>query len=454
MVTDRTKLEEALGTGEFAAIVGTVENSWFDAKEQPYELRTDTGKRAFAKDVAAFANADGGVVIIGARTKVSKTHYGEEVVELRPFDQTLVDPGQYNNVASDWVYPRVEGLEIVWHPAVNASDRGIVAVRVPPQRAELKPFLVAKTIDGTKIVESFFGYAERRRDSNEPMGVADLQRALRAGLNYERTLEARLSSIEATLQNLARVSPVHDPATSQQLEVRIDEALATSDFEGDRSLVLAAYPVESVELSSIFVSAADSVRSKLERPPALRSGGWDLSTQRPAEIIRGQMLRIRGFRKILDLYRDGTFIFGCAASDGFLAWGSPEQQLHPIGVVEVMYSFCAFYDLVLRDFEFPPKAIRVRVHMRNLHKENIKTKLGAGAYNSRWQAFSENIREAPDDSFTVEKSFEASAYDPAAVAFDLLREVYLWFGLEERKVPYATSREALRVVDTDALRRA
>jgi hypothetical protein len=109
MIDSRAALETLLSSGVFDGLVGTVENVWFDAKDQPYDVTTDRGKRDLAKDVSAFANVVGGTVVIGARTKPSTTHFGDEVTELRPFEQSLVDPGQYRKIIADWVYPIVEG---------------------------------------------------------------------------------------------------------------------------------------------------------------------------------------------------------------------------------------------------------------------------------------------------------------------------------------------------------
>lgn len=56
-------------TGEFQQLVGEFEGQHLDAKAQPYLFASgnDT-KREFAKDVAAFANASGGCIIVGAET--------------------------------------------------------------------------------------------------------------------------------------------------------------------------------------------------------------------------------------------------------------------------------------------------------------------------------------------------------------------------------------------------
>jgi len=190
-------------------------------------------------------------------------------VKIRPLERHRVDAGRYTNVVTDWVFPSVDGFEIEWLPIQSNATRGLFAIRVPEQTEDRKPFLVVRMLDGGRIVETFFGYAERRGDVNRPMGIVDLQRTLRSGLNFERRLEERLSAIEAVLRDspLSLTSREDEAAARATLSERIDRAASDGDFAGDRTLVLAAQPVGANELKTIFSSADDSIRRRLERPP-------------------------------------------------------------------------------------------------------------------------------------------------------------------------------------------
>jgi hypothetical protein len=454
MIENREALEAMLADGTFDELIGSVENSWFDAKDQPYATSTAEGKTSLAKDIVAFANAEGGFLLIGFRTKPSDTHFRDEVVAVRPFEQKLIDAGQYQKIIAEWVYPSVEGLEIVFRPTADDAAKGVVALKVPPQRAERKPFLVTKTAEGARNNETIFGYTERRGDANEPLKIGDLQRALRIGLHYERTLDGRLSAIEALLQNAGTSQSDEESETQQNATQRIHDAYSASDFADDRAMILAAYPLRPAELKTIFSNTDDSIRRKLEHPPILRNGGWDLAVQRQGVIIRGELLRIRGFRRILDLYRDGTFVVGCLASDGFLAWASPDQKLNSMGLVEMIYNVCAFYGFVLDDMRSRPDAIEIQLNLIGLHKDDVKSKLAPGTSDQMfYQLMPDYIHPAPDPVFSVRKSFRTVEYQPESAAYQLLREVYFWFGFEEDKVPYAMEREGRRMIDPQALRR-
>lgn len=75
---------DAVGETELTRLVGASETEWFDAKRDLYG-RSDRDKRELASDVAAFANRQGGLIVIG----LDET--GEVVSALTPTpDESLV----------------------------------------------------------------------------------------------------------------------------------------------------------------------------------------------------------------------------------------------------------------------------------------------------------------------------------------------------------------------------
>jgi hypothetical protein len=63
--------------GHALTLVGQPESRWLDAKRQLWDLATAAGKAEAAKDLAAMANAQGGMILIPARTSVES---GREVI--------------------------------------------------------------------------------------------------------------------------------------------------------------------------------------------------------------------------------------------------------------------------------------------------------------------------------------------------------------------------------------
>lgn len=222
----RDEVEQLLSSGSFGGFVGEIESETFDAKSQPYPVASDSGKLELAKDVAALSNANGGYIVIGLHTKQSTVHYADEIEAVRPLSQTLVNTQQYRNIVDGWIYPRLEGLDVRFYGAADDAARGLVAIHVPQQRHELKPFLLARTFDGSRFVETVFGYVVRKGDANSSLSKNELQAALGSGLNFETKLSARLDRLEALITSLSTARSDAKDESAAKVEERVKRALS------------------------------------------------------------------------------------------------------------------------------------------------------------------------------------------------------------------------------------
>jgi len=450
----REQLEAIIAAGNFDALIGQVEGLEFDCKDQPYQLHADSGKRELAKDVSAFANAAGGFIFLGIKTKTSTSHFGDEVEEIHAFAQSLVNTTQYVDVIAAWVYPDIVGVEVRWVPTASDGTKGVVVINVP-QRAANGPFLITKTLDGTKVAETVFGYASRKGDRNPPLGVKELQGYLRSGIHYQEKLEERMDAIEALLKR--DVDLITHQAVQQgqvkKITERVEGAIKHGDLKSGRLIVISAQPSAPKELRTIFSSNEGSIKKRLEHPPIVRQHGWTLETLDQARIIRGEMVRVtNGNRKVLDLYRDGTMIFAASADSDFLAWGKEGAlKINPLALIEVVYSFMTLYQLVIADFIDPPEEVSFEARLLNMHLGGKKNVLGPYALTSTAQMIGLDSKEAPEDNWTTTISLPTKNFDPAAAAYGLVREVYLWFGLEEDKIPYSKNEDDVRKIDPQAI---
>src|SRR3989344_1889859 len=334
-----SKLLDIISRADFGVLVGQIENDWFDCKGQPYQIDSDEGKRELAKDVSSFANTEGGFIFIGVRTKRSPLHSGDEVEELRPFTQTLVNTVQYRDVIRSWIHPEIEDVDVQWIEIESGSDRGIIIITIPPQKSTIKPFLITRTLDGTgRKVEIVFGYIQRRGDTNQPLAVEGLQKILHSGLHYEEQLKERLDGMEVLLKNT-----VHQNQTNAQkktdgelIEQRTGKTLEHEEMKERRTITISTYPNQPSQLKTIFLSTEGSIRWYLEHPPTIRRHGWSLETLDQAKIMRGEMIRVaNGHRKVIDLYRDGTLIFVGLADHSFFVWHDVhKQKLNPLAIIE------------------------------------------------------------------------------------------------------------------------
>ncbi|MBK8094039.1 MAG: ATP-binding protein [Verrucomicrobiaceae bacterium] len=109
---------------------GIEENSRLDYKAADALQRTDGKKQEITKDVSAFANAAGGMIIFGIRehTKPDKRHLPESI---DPIDHTQFSKEWLDQVIGG-IQPRITGLEIIPIP-VEQPRLGMVYVVVIPQ---------------------------------------------------------------------------------------------------------------------------------------------------------------------------------------------------------------------------------------------------------------------------------------------------------------------------------
>ncbi|WP_137354726.1 RNA-binding domain-containing protein [Nocardia farcinica] len=167
-----------LRAGQMEWLIGEDESSFLEVKSVGYDLMQWPGKIELAQDVARFANSEeGGVLIVGFRTK--RRLGGETISKLTPIDcqDGVVD--QYRKVIDSRVYPLIDGLEVERFQQSNGN--AILAVKVPRQNDESKPFLVHGAIVGDKYEGAFISIVRRRADGSVPVTAPAIHAYLAAG---------------------------------------------------------------------------------------------------------------------------------------------------------------------------------------------------------------------------------------------------------------------------------
>lgn len=177
---DRERTIDLLRGGRADVLLGQTEYAWMDFKREGYK-KTDHDKFELAKDVAAFANADGGVLVLGIATV--KSGAIETASAVLPCPPGSVSAKSYKATLMRRLHPPPEGIEIFAVPQGSGGDVWVVAV--PPQPEEFKPFLVHGAVIDDTINDAYFSVVVRRGDDNlptDPQAVHALMAAGRAAL--------------------------------------------------------------------------------------------------------------------------------------------------------------------------------------------------------------------------------------------------------------------------------
>lgn len=173
----RETVLELLRVGRADVLVGQPEGDWLDVKSQDYELSTDAGKISLAQDVARFANAEyGGIVVVGMGAK--KSGDAEIIRDLRPLPPDTGGVRRHRQAIDNRLFPPPDGLTV---EEVKVGGGRLIILNVPRQPEELKPFLVHGAIVDGRVEGAFISIVRRRGEASIPVTAAAIHASLAAG---------------------------------------------------------------------------------------------------------------------------------------------------------------------------------------------------------------------------------------------------------------------------------
>lgn len=159
-------------------LVKSFESVWLEAKSSPYRLTEKDEQYELAKDVAGFANASGGLILIGAKTK--RRPEGDQITAVNGCVLSQAIPAAMRSTLRRWVYPRIDDLQID-QIVLSGDDRGVVLIEVPAQEETRKPFLVAGARAG-RTSQLGFTYAVREGEGVEAPRIEVVHQLIRVGI--------------------------------------------------------------------------------------------------------------------------------------------------------------------------------------------------------------------------------------------------------------------------------
>lgn len=212
-------------------------------------------------------------------------------------------------------------------------------------------------------------------------------------------------------------------------------------------IVLGVEPSEKINLDNFFAEENNQLYGLLKDPPYLRYSGWNLLTLDWPKIKDGTNWEVKnGDRKTIRLYRDGSLIAIAYADDSFLGWGQDHDkflqfpQLNSLAVVEYIYEFVELYKKMLSHYP-KLKKIKFKVGVKNADIWEGKKlylrpyEVGALFYSFD---FDDSSMTAVNKDFyeSVEVAISDDFYDSKYVAYRLVSEFFIHFGISPDKIPY------------------
>ena len=216
---------EILSSRIFERFKGLREGSVFEAKGKvPYDLNSAEGRYELAKDVTAFANSEGGYIVVGLQHRRLPNENTDEVHDLDLLPQIAFPTTQIAGVLKEYVHPKIKDLVIDWVPSLADETQGVGYIYIPPQPDEQKFFLVTKILEDSKAMRQIVvGIAVRKESANIPFTPDAVHRYIRDG--YSPTAK-RLTRLEEKMDRLMSLSrPTALTAPESELDGRIRRLL-------------------------------------------------------------------------------------------------------------------------------------------------------------------------------------------------------------------------------------
>jgi len=439
-----------LERGSFDELVGTTEDLYVEAKGEPYRLSSgDLQKQELAKDVSALANSGGGIILLGFRTKQDQLSSIEEVECCRSFPPSLFDPIQYRNVLQDWIHPVINSVRAVFYPSASDPNRGTAAIIVPANAAAEKPYIVTRVVapDG-RVCGTMFGYFERVLDRVVPMSGGTIRSQLRDGMRFNEFSE-RLTNLEIMLtQRFSQVAEANP--SPDKIAEKLREAGDAVGRVGQPNIVLAAASTSECKFTQLFESQTAPVVKLLEEPPILRWDGFAIKAPRPSSIIKGQLRRrvVPGY-ELIDLWKDGTLIAIGPGDYELLCWARQTRAgvglpIRNFVLAEVILNFVRLAAEVFKQATPLPRGLRFIVRLENMTIDGIPCTLSSERDNIRFPRAGEK-KVAPDSR--IDSSFVTpfEQLDVGRVVYELLGQIYTFFGFHESDMPYVDGNDPKRI---------
>lgn len=202
---DIETIQKIINSRDLSKFVGFKESFYLEAKNKnPYDFKSPNGRYELAKDITAFANNQGGFLILGLKTEQLIEENTDKVSELDLFLQEEFDINTYLGIAKENIFPKIDDLRIDWIEDIKTTKEGIAYIFIPPQKESKKYFVIKNVFeDGEKIRNIVFGIVKRNGADSIPLNIQEIYECLQKGKN---SISQRLSSIDEKIDLLSASS--------------------------------------------------------------------------------------------------------------------------------------------------------------------------------------------------------------------------------------------------------
>jgi len=344
------------------------EGSYLDYKKALSDGKKDRYQE-FLKDVTAFANANGGDILIGVKEPQDGLSIDEQIIGI---DDGKTIAESLERVSSSSIQPRISGLKI--YPIQLSNSKYVLLIHIPPSLS--KPHMVDHQRSKT---HSFY---IRHRESIQPMTTHEIREAVLNSATAVGRAQAYMEEMEAE----ARDSVASQPAFIFQVMPLIKPETLLNVL--DTRIIEIIERVSSKEIENIFKK--DDFYYKFE------------CNIRPYPTIKGIQGKneIGNIRYVINFHRNG-YIDVCYIIDKVRFENKMIYSLDR-GAMDIFKSFLFLCGTLLRTIGFDTTYIlsnkfvnALNIFLIHDNRYGYKTKTQYGRMEIIWDT---QIKQ-PGDSF-------------------------------------------------------
>jgi hypothetical protein len=228
--------------------------------------------------------------------------------------------------------------------------------------------------------------------------------------------------------------------TKEERENRLKAARIAMGRDDAPIIYFTATPQGECDFPTLFKSRAERVVRLIENPPQLRPNGFEIWADKTAPIIHGRLRRnmLAGHR-LLELWKDGLFIFIAPGDEDFLGWavsGGPDKPIRISNFVlaEATLMFCWLVQQIFEEANPKPSTIRLSIGIDNMTRD-----VGPASLRNIPEGKIGGLggpKLAPGPEREVSELAAWDDYDPAHLAYLLVEHIFHWFGYESQDIPF------------------
>jgi len=427
-VASRTEVVSALSQNRAQDLLGTAENAWLDFKTTPYAVQTEKGKFELCKDVAALANAQGGLLVCGVRTTPLTTEAKDVAAELAAFPKEHAKVQSCRDVIAEYVHPSV-ATTFNWYDEPSKEGSGYLVVEVEPLREEARYAMVRKMVNDKDQLTEGWCIPVRHGDQTVFVNANEIYYLINTALQNRSAASS------------APAAPLYDLETGRR---KLERLLG---WQETPVLYWQSTPPRVPDGFLEQLHRPDGIRMHLINQESLRGDyGFNfVSSYAPPKALEGGLL-LSDSRRAIWVRTDGSVIAGAAVTDNGLCHAmsqrSESARINVIALSETNLEYFRWVDRFLLSSVEGRWEHRVTAERFTGEEPRL---LGPG-YNPQFPMAGFQNQASADMWDRV----WAATGDPETDAFQALSQIYGLFGLSASQNPYTTEERA----DTEKVRAA